>query len=331
MEIISKYTGQKVPDLDFKEMDVKQVAEYSKLYPQTIYNLVSTGRIPYRRISEKRVVFDKNDIDEWLAHRRTRKRTAHFEEKKCVDTNIVAIQSGKRKTKRGIKKSNIGIAKKIAVSASLSLTALGIILIGAWLWFRPGKNIPKYSASLIEPAMNVDKAKINFLDFLPAQTIDEGIVQVKFDYLSKAMELEGTVGSPQIKALLIEALKNEKSEYSIKSKSIDIVQPYYTDPEIRSALLHILAHDKNPIIRMKAMSVLAKIAESREIKEALLERLKNDENMGIRYKALELIENDVDEEIMAVLIILKEKETNKIIKNRAALMCQEYENRKQKA
>ena len=42
-----------------EEMDVIGVSKYCGLTKRTIYNMVSTGRIPYRRLSEKRVSFNK--------------------------------------------------------------------------------------------------------------------------------------------------------------------------------------------------------------------------------------------------------------------------------
>lgn len=52
-------------------MDAKELSAYANLSLQTIYNLVHTNQIPFKRISKKRASFDKKEIDEWL---KTRKR-----------------------------------------------------------------------------------------------------------------------------------------------------------------------------------------------------------------------------------------------------------------
>ncbi len=367
-------------------MTVKELAVYANLSPQTIYNLVCQNKIPFKRVSEKKVQFEKDEIDVWLKQRdldkaviirarRIRKRAEKLPIPASVEAPcaVEAIEpapsalpppaspgsaySGSPVHSLPYLPSFFGMEPPIHSAAKAPrpdsrrnpwLTPLLLFLIlpgwvGGLLYIRSRVHKTPSSASSVLPVgLNAEAARIDTLDYVPAParepnaraasaTKDSGLVQIKLDYLSQIIEVEGTVGSPQIKSLLIRALKSDKEEYSVKSKSIDIVQPYYADPEIRGALLHILARDENPVIRMKAMTVLAKISGNPEIKSALLERLKNDTNMGVRYKALELIENDIDGEILSVLKILKEKETNKIIKERAETIYEGYAQRKDKA
>ncbi len=325
-------------------MDVGDVSRFTGLSPRTIYNLVSTERIPYQRVNAKKVLFDKNEIDAWMKARRTRRTTTgpanssqsataapqetrsepvSVSQEKPIVLPGALPRSSKLPDVSPKAVSSVPTRRSYLLQSGLiSLALVTIAALGGWLYLSksrvPGPSAP--SSEIIPVNLNADLARINYLDFVPegtAGTEAGGTVQIKLEYLSKPMEVRGQVQSPQIKSLLIGALKKQDEEYSIKSKSIDIVQPYYADPEIRAVLLSILARDKDPVIRMKAMTVLSKIAGNREIKSALIDRLKNDVNVGVRYKALELIEKDVDDEILGLLRILKDKETNRIIRDRA--------------
>jgi excisionase family DNA binding protein len=368
---------------EIMKMTVKELAVYVNLSPQTIYNLVCQNKIPFKRVSEKKVQFEKDEIDAWLKQRNLDKvvvirarKNRRIAEKTSIPASIEAacalevistapstlpppaspesIFSGTLVHGRsspasffGVEPSILGAAKAPDPDGRRNPWLIPLILllivpgwVGGFLYFR--SRVHKTSAlaaSVLPVGLNAEAARIDTLDYVPAPAGGSkvraasvprggGLIQIKLDYLSQIIEVDGPVGSPQIKALLIKALKSNEEKYSVKSKSIDIVQPYYADSEIRGALLHILARDGNPVIRMKAMTVLAKISSNPEIKSALLERLKNDTNIGVRYKALELIENDVDGEILSVLKILKEKETDKIIKERAGTIYEAYDQRK---
>ncbi len=49
-------------------MDVQECADYIRLAPKTIYNLVHEGALPARKHG-RRLVFFRPDIDEWSASR----------------------------------------------------------------------------------------------------------------------------------------------------------------------------------------------------------------------------------------------------------------------
>lgn len=316
-------------------MDLEAVVQYTKLTSRTIYNLVSTGKIPYRRVNGKKVQFDRGEIDAWMKTRRTRRTSPKSTPPAQKSIEAAPISASPSSAFPSVPSGPSAVADTPqsvssrrphthhgfrSVLGSAALIAVAVIAGRLFLSkHRVADSIPATSSG-IPVDLKANLAKINYVDFIPsgeAETPAAGTVQIKIDYLSRPMEIQGQVGSPQIKSLLLEALKNENEEYAIKSKSIDIVQPYYSDPEIREVLLSILSRDKDPVIRMKTMTVLSKIAGNREIKKALIDRLKNDENIGVRYKALELIENDVDAEIMGLLRILMDKETNRIIRERA--------------
>ena len=339
-------------------MDVGKIARYTELSSRTIYNLVSTGKIPHHRVNAKRVLFDKDEIDEWMRTRRRRGAPPKAARASAIPPEQV---SGEENAVRGAAVTARGsspahrrtsaawagmkdpasspVPPEMPAAATrtvlarprrthllrsglISLIMIVIAGLGAALYLSRHRSPDALEAIPRGIPVNLDArlARIDYLDFIPAgagEGSGGGAVLIKLDYRSQPMEVQGQVESPQIKSLLLGALKNEEEDYSIKSKSIDIVQPYYRDPEIRTVLLSIMARDKDPVIRMKAMTVLSKIVGNREIKGALVDRLKNDTNIGVRYKALELIEKDVDAEILGLLRTLKDKETNRIIRDRA--------------
>ena len=50
-------------------MDVKQVAEVLGLAPGSVYHKISSGEIPFVRLSARCVRFRRSDIDRWIAER----------------------------------------------------------------------------------------------------------------------------------------------------------------------------------------------------------------------------------------------------------------------
>ena len=148
-------------------------------------------------------------------------------------------------------------------------------------------------------------------------------VCIKFDYLS-GIEVIGKANSDRIKPILVLTLERELGDYSLRSKIIDVINPYINDPEIRKTLIHVMKKDRNPVIRMKAVTVLTKVAIRKEVKKAMIDVLKNDENDNVRFKALETVEDIIDEEILAALKIVKGKERNDLIKKRAERLYKKY-------
>ncbi len=331
-----------------EEMDVIGVSNYCGLAKRTIYNMVSTGRIPYRRLSEKRVIFNKEDIDIWLKKRQEAKRQKKplsniLDEERYGDLLTRKEAPVPEKTERGLSGTEkdprpAEIMQPATAAAgpkppvlmrlnALQVGVLGLFLIlvgwGGGILFvktiintNKEKSMAQAFSYAIEIAPMVGKATINSIDF--DQMADEkGNIRLTLDYHSKAVELEGSASDPRIEPFLVTSLMKENEGYAIKLKIIDAVQNRVISPEIQKALVHAVAQEKDPIIRLKAMTVLAKHMDSKEVREALLDRFKNDENTGIRYKALELIESHLDEDVLSIIKRALMKESAQIIKNKA--------------
>jgi excisionase family DNA binding protein len=313
------------------EMDVKTTSDYTRLSLRTIYNLVSTGRIPFKRISAKKVVFVKEEIDEWLSTRVDGRRTRRSAEKEAT---IALPEESAVACSHEVAAPNRTAWKRFPL-LSFGMIAVTLLLLGwggGYLFFKSkarGSSIsnPKPLNSQISVDMGtlLAHAKIDSLDL--GQVSDESDhVQVKLDYLSQIVNLEGAISSPQIKPFLVNTLKSTEDSYAIKSKTLDALKSHFLDPEVKDALIHAMTHDTNPLIRMKAMTVLANIASSEDVNKALVDRLKNDETTGIRFRALELIEDSMGKEILNVLKSLKEKDENSLITKRINLIFRKYGN-----
>jgi excisionase family DNA binding protein len=58
-----------------KLMDVREVADFLKLAPGTIYHLVSRGQLPCVRLSARCVRFRRSDIEAWIEEKVEHERT----------------------------------------------------------------------------------------------------------------------------------------------------------------------------------------------------------------------------------------------------------------
>lgn len=318
------------------EMDVREISEHTNLSIRTIYNLVSTGKIPYKRISPKKVVFLREEIDEWLRIREDGRKSRKNKNESLSEGPLKETQNQEKSGNDVIlsvpdhivQVRTAGKRNYFLQAGILSLVLITLGWGGGYLYFRShGRNTsaskPFTSLDGVDMATLIADGKIDSLDFGQASN-DLDHVQVKLDYLSRIVSLEGGISSPQIKPFLVNALKSEEDNYAIKSKTMDALKSLFLDPDVKDALIYSLTHDQNPIIRMKAMTVLANIAGSREVNNALVDRLKNDENTGIRFKALELIEDSMGREIVSVLRGLNVPDRNSIIKNRIDAIYRKY-------
>ena len=118
-------------------MNVKQLAEYTQLSSRTIYNLVYQKKVPFKRISQKKVVFYKEEIDEWLAARNPSKKEDDIE-----NQSIQGVQ-----TEGSIDTRSENSTGKISLKLGTIIGAGIFLLICGWgsnyLNQRYGRNIAK--------------------------------------------------------------------------------------------------------------------------------------------------------------------------------------------
>jgi excisionase family DNA binding protein len=305
-------------------MNIKEVSEYTHLAPQTIYNLIHTKKIPFRRVSPKKVIFDKREIDKWIEERGVSKKSEEEQrELENVTRRYDGIKRGRKRKK--VKRLFVKLKHAYIILPIISLMMLAIGWMGRIIYENEYIKSLKSEISDID-YLNIESlienAKIGNLK-MSESLLEDNQVKIKLDYIND-VELEGNVNSDYIRPLLIYTLKNRDESYAIRSKTIDIVKPLIYEQEIRTTLIQVLEHDKNAAIRMKAATVLAKVAEDREVKKAILDRIKNDNNVGVRFKALEILEKIVDKEIILAIEKAKAHEKSEIIKRRQELILNKY-------
>jgi len=312
-------------------MDVKEVASYTNLSPKTIYNLVYSKQIPFKRISEKKVIFFKDDINGWLRRRKKEKFKKEVRNSKRLKDEHKKIKIKTNEEKATIIKTlfaSFHHNNKLYFIVSFLIFSLG--WMGNYLYYK-AKNYSsnfyiatkKSDSESFDIESLIEQAKLSDLQ-INCSFLEKDKIDIKLDYISN-IELKGNVKSTHIKPLLVYALKNGKGDYATKSKTIDIIKPFVDDKKIRKALIHMIKNDENPALRMKAVTVLTKVAKTEEVKEAILDRLKNDKNEVVRFKALEIVEKIVDEQIITALENIKEKDKSSIIRNRAELVLKKHD------
>jgi len=311
-------------------MHVKEVASYTNLSPKTIYNLVYSKEIPFKRISEKKVMFYKDAIDKWLKKRKTEEKL------RTKKPERIKYQYQKSQEKKNEKKESIirsmflNLRYKYLSYSVIFFLLFSLGWLGSFIYYKTKIS----SSNFLYIAQNasgnesfdieslIDQAQLGDLH-INQSFLEKDKVKIKLDYISN-IEVKGDVKSSPIKPLLVYTLKGEKGSYATKSKAIDIIKPFVDDRKIRKALIHVMKNDKSPALRMKAATVLTKVAKIEEVKEAILDRLKNDKNEAVRFKALEIVEKIVDEQIIVALISIKEKDKSYIIRNRAELILKKH-------
>ena len=336
-------------------MDARQLSAYTKLSLQTIYNLVHTNQIPYTRVSKKRAEFDKDEIDEWLKTRKRKKRQPKLLSVEEPISQVLAecpSGAGGPTQPDVFPFRNSGLPPLRHSLPALTLwpfvtwvvTALLFIAIGwggGFLHFRyraisdplrlgvypsanrasgPESKVP--SSGVIEFVSLLEQGQAGRIDVrIPSTESDKAEV-----HLNRILDIEiQSEAASLIKPLLIQALKDVTADYASKSKTIDIVRPYAEDPKVQEAIIFLAKNEKDPAIRLKAVSVLDKVVGNENVKLVLLDRLLNDDNTGIRFKALEIIEKNMDTRSLLVLNMVKDKEPDENIRNKAKAIFDRYE------
>jgi len=121
-------------------------------------------------------------------------------------------------------------------------------------------------------------------------------VQVEFSTVNR-VRLRGTIDDPVVRQLLAYAMREEANP-GLRLKAVRIMNeaaPGQTrvagDDELIGALLHLLAHDPNDGVRLKALQVLKKMPLTQLIKRALIQTLLRDPNAAVRIATLDSLSN----------------------------------------
>ena len=342
-------------------MDAKELSSYANFSLQTIYNLVHTNQIPYHRVSKKRAVFYKDEIDEWL---KTRKRKIRRAKPIPVrepgpDHDAKADSGAEEATLPNLPSMLIPPRplppplylppsephRSVLRSAFIRRTAVLLFIAAGWggafLYFhdRAASDSPSDAKRASADSIPAAEPKGSSHGVMDLTTLMEqerpGKIDVRIPsteselaevHLKRVSDIElQSEGASLIKPLLVQALKDGSGDYASRSKTIDFIRPYADDPKIQEAIIHLARNEKDPAIRLKAVTVLDKFADSDAVKDVLLDRLLNDTSKGIRFKALEIIEKNMDRRSIQVIEKMKDREPDESIRNKAQAIFDKYQ------
>lgn len=310
-----------------KTMTVKEVASYTGYSPNTIYNFVFYKKIPFERISQKKVVFYKDRIDRWLEDKKQDKA-----KEAASDWIQDVLEDRRRKNEEDVaappeEKKREGFRRTLIYPILVVAAFIVGVLINPW----PRREQTKESAVSLGESKKaasgmkdvINQAKISGIQISPVASPEDNTVKVRLDNVSN-IELNGEATSDVILPILERTLKAKEDDYANKATALDVVQPYASNESITKTLIFVLANDENPAIRMKTLSILEKEARKNFVKDAILDCIKKDANEAVRFRALEVLEKVMDQQVIDVLSGIKERDESLLLRKRADALYKKY-------
>jgi excisionase family DNA binding protein len=297
-------------------MNVKEVSKLTNLSPGTIYNYVSAKKIPFKRISEKRVIFDREEIEKWMAKRSYIEVKERSDGEKNLDFDKKELSTALSE-RLGRRKAAIFL---FSIRYPFIVLTMFIVFIAfGWiggLYFS--KNRLEVDDFFLKTFFGSNE---NFSETImqnanqKKDSIDKKINRIGFKYDSNSdVIIENKPSSKQIRYDAVSELKSKSSIYSEKSIAINNISLHLDNPVYFEALVYSLHNEEDPVLRLKAISVLEKIIDQKKVQTILIERLLLDENDGIRLKALDVVKDHLNRENLEILIQLLEKEKNPLLR-----------------
>lgn len=171
------------------------------------------------------------------------------------------------------------------VAAAIGL--LGVGLFTGYLLFAPGLSESR-TAGLFDPfqSKGLDISSVRFE--LPAP--DSTDVVLSFN-VAREVRLEGDLSDPKIQRILAYALVNEKNP-GVRLRAVSAIGAETTpDSETVTALIAAMKTDANPAVRHQALTALRRYPLSTQIKRAFAEVLLQDKNARLRIEAIDALQN----------------------------------------
>ncbi len=218
-----------------------------------------------------------------------------------------------------------GSLAPVQVVGALAMVCVGIMI--GYLTFSPS-GAGEHQLAEFDPFVS-GNVKINSVSFQKADAAS-GEVELAFQ-ASRPFKIRGDVEDPRIQRLLAYALINEQNP-GIRLRAVNTIGARSivegTDLEIQAALIGALKTDSNPAVRQQALSALAKHPITPEIKEAVLGVLAYDENAKLRIEAINILEaavtagHDIESDVIDALEDRIQKDDNNFIRLRAQAVLQ---------
>ncbi len=206
-----------------------------------------------------------------------------------------------------------------------SAPALATLLVGVGfltgsLAHRP-PALPKPPVTLFQPT---EGAIVNVIGIV--QTPNSELVQVKYNRVIPE-SVEGSLDDPQIRQLLMMGMRAGTNP-DVRSDSVALLAGECSaghrcgassndDPtSLRGALMVSLRYDKDPSVRLKAISGLQHYVEQdQRVRDAMLEALLHDNSASVRKRAIAMLEPvQSDSSVRQVLRTVSAQDDNPYIR-----------------
>jgi hypothetical protein len=138
--------------------------------------------------------------------------------------------------------------------------------------------------------------------------------------------VQGTVNNPDVKGVLLNILRNsDRFDPDVRLDAVDLLRAKNNDPEVRSALCHVVHTDSNAAVRLKALEALNGAEPQDLVRQTLLDALVDDRNPGVRVEAINTLRSMAaqgkvvsDDHMLAVLRDRMQKDPNTYIRLQSA-------------
>lgn len=208
----------------------------------------------------------------------------------------------------------------VQLAGALAVLCLGVMI--GYFTFAPSEPREQQLAGFDPFASG--NVKINSVSFETTDVAD-GEVELAFQ-ASRPFRIRGNVDDPRIQRLLAYALINEQNP-GTRLRAVNTIGAQSiaegTDLEIQAALIGALKTDSNPAVRQQALSALAKQPITPEIKDAVLGVLAYDQNAKLRIEAINILDaavtagHDIESDVINALEDRIERDDNNFIRLRA--------------
>ena len=194
-------------------------------------------------------------------------------------------------------------------AGAVALVAIGFL--GA-RWTAPAGGLPGESTSTGEPI----STQVRYVE--PSGS---GRVRLVVDETRQRV-FSGNLSDKRVQALLLEAVRNP-SDPGVRAESLDLLKEQGASEEIRDALLYALEHDPNDGVRLRALEGLRAQAADPAVRRALSRVLLADQNPGVRSVAIDLLVQSRDEDVVATLQQMLQREQNSYLRLRGEKALEE--------
>jgi len=225
---------------------------------------------------------------------------------------------------------DVATARPARVMSALTLVALGFSV--GWLLrprlgnipVAPGASSPGATTAGIAGG-TLGGARISSISQV-APDPETGQLHITLN-AEKGMTLQGSLDDPQVRQVLVYALKNYDNP-GIRLDTLNAIgRDGGGDPVVRDAMLYALEHDSNAGVRLQALQTAARSKWAPETAQALVEAAEKDSNAGVRGAAVDVLVQHVsanhDEDLVPALERLAAQDSDRYVRLKSETALQQ--------